>query len=225
MIAVCPSCHDQIHTGDLNINDAELYQWKNINRENRPRTAHVYVEPAQSLSLLTGSITLVTQGNIAVFGLSASNQLSIRVLDGEYLQITSDLQSFDGREIFRVVENHVRVGHDPNVCFEFRPGRARVTVPASASYIPSWVIERMRHDEPAFASDNRVTAFDMTVIRPGVVRVEGFWPSPAGVVVITQEALTFCRLGAGPSPRIMGHGEETRMHFSKSITSSMFMFA
>ncbi len=56
LIAVCPSCHDAIHHGQLNISDETLYTWKGIERESVPKATHIYVEPSENIKLLTGTI-------------------------------------------------------------------------------------------------------------------------------------------------------------------------
>lgn len=86
MIAICPSCHDEVHHGVLGITDDILYSWKLIIRNRFPDTAPIHVEPAPVLKLLTGSICLMndTERRV-VFKLSDNNELSIRVLDGDIL--------------------------------------------------------------------------------------------------------------------------------------------
>ena len=39
MIAVCPTCHDAIHHGQLPISDETLYAWKRIPRDEASSTA------------------------------------------------------------------------------------------------------------------------------------------------------------------------------------------
>jgi hypothetical protein len=71
MIAVCPSCHDEIHNGKLKISDDDLYTWKQVERKpTSEHRAHIYVEPAQPARLLTGSLTIeTTNANLIVFEL------------------------------------------------------------------------------------------------------------------------------------------------------------
>ena len=52
MIAVCPSCHDEIHHGG-GISDELLYEWKNIPRDHHADiAAHLYVEPSTEIRVL-----------------------------------------------------------------------------------------------------------------------------------------------------------------------------
>jgi hypothetical protein len=48
MIAVCPTCHDEIHHGRLPISDETLYKWKSIERSaSSMDTAYLTVEPGR----------------------------------------------------------------------------------------------------------------------------------------------------------------------------------
>src|SRR5436190_22824634 len=59
MIAVCPTCHDAIHDGQLEIDDDTIYAWKAIERPKSTRRDHVYVEPGESPTLAIGTMSLV----------------------------------------------------------------------------------------------------------------------------------------------------------------------
>lgn len=223
MIAICPSCHDSAHHGSLKISDDVLYLWKGIERPALPETAHLYIEPAKEVKLLTGTIAIsTTNPEAVVFELSNSNRLKLRVLDGDLLQVSARLQNRSGKEVLRVVENHVRVVRDKKIDFEFRAGRARITVPASDEYIPKWAIDQMRVDYPNFGSNGRLVALDLEVLKPGLLRVEGVWPSESSVVVISLEALSFCRPGALRPLSLVGEGEGSVLMFAGPVTSALF---
>jgi hypothetical protein len=223
MIAVCPTCHDSIHNGDLRTSDDDLYRWKGIQRDRTERTAHIYVEPAPRLKLLTGTIALSTTiESVAVFKLSNSNRLTLRIFDGDILQISARLQNLAGKEVLRVVQNHVRAATDRDVHFEFRPGRARVSIPATEAYIEQWVVAQMRAFDPSYAVTGQVTAFDCEVLEPGLVRVEGFWPADEGAIIITRDALNFCRRHLARPVSLVGEGKNSVLLFAGEINASMF---
>jgi hypothetical protein len=227
MIAICPSCHDAAHHGSLKITDEVLYVWKGIKRPNSPDTVQIFVEPARDLKLLTGTICLSTKNEqLTVFEFSNSNRLKIRVLDGDMLQVNSRLQNRQGKEVLRVVENHVRVARDKEVEFEFRAGRARITVPATEKYIPKWIIAQMQVEVPSFAADGRLIALDLEVLKPGVLRVQGFWPSERGAIIVTPHVLAFCQPGVLRPQCIAGEvsseGIGPVLMFEGSITTAMF---
>lgn len=225
MIAICPSCHDAAHHGALKITDEALYLWKGIARPTAPDSAHIYVEPATELKLLTGSICIATKNDqAAVFELSNTNHLKLRVLDHDILQVSVRLQDQNGKEILRVVENHVRVNRDERIVFDYRAGRARVTVPAVDDFAPAWLISQVRVQDPSFAADGRIVALDIEVLKPGLVRVRGCWPDGNVGVVITDKALSFCTLGLREPVSLVGAGEGSVLMYAGPITSAMFGF-
>lgn len=225
MIAICPSCHDAAHHGQLKSTDDMLYQWKGLIRPNVPDSAHIYVEAASELKLLTGSLCIATTHDEAVvFGLSNTNHLKLRVLDKDLLQVSVRLQDQRGTELLRVVENHARVVRNKNVAFDYRPGRVRVTLPATADFAPGWLIDQVRFQDPTFAADGRIVALDVEVKKPGVVRVQGCWPDGDVGVVITDKALSFCSRGLREPVSMVGAGEDTVFMYSGPITSAVFGF-
>ena len=219
LIAVCPTCHDQIHYGILKITDEDLYRWKRIVRTSGLDTGIIYVEAADELRIIAGKTELVTKHDVVVFSLSNENRLKIRVLDGSFLQVTSCFQKLDGTQILRVVENHVRVKSDPDVSFDYRQGRASVTVPASQTYIPTRALEWMRRNKTEYASNDRITLFDLQVISPGVIKVEGLWHSVSGDVIITGDDLNFI----GDNFTVCFRNV-AQLHFPGEITRQMFSF-
>ena len=81
MIAVCPTCHDQIHHGTLVINDDTIYRWKAQLRPSQPTSTVLFVEPAKIFEVLCGSVLLKTAGQALVaFQLSNSNRFGFRIV-------------------------------------------------------------------------------------------------------------------------------------------------
>jgi hypothetical protein len=225
MIAICPSCHDAAHHGRLKISDELLYAWKGIARTVVRDSVHIYVEPAATLKLLTGTLCIATTNDqAAVFELSNSNHLKLRVLDNDLLLVSARLLDVQGKEILRVVENNVRVTSGKEVNFDYRAGRARVTVPATGHFAPTWLIEQVRYQDPEFASDGRITALDIEVLKPGLVRVRGCWPDGNVGVVITDRALSFCTRGLREPVSMIGEGEGSVLMFAGPVTTAMFGF-
>lgn len=225
MIAICPSCHDAAHHGRLKITDELLYTWKGVVRPDTPNTVHLYVEPATPLlKLLTGSFCISTTNDQAtVFELSNTNHLKIRVLDGDLLQVSARLLDQMGNELLRVVENHVRVTKDPRISFDYRAGRVRVIVPATDAFAPTWLVDQIRSQDASYAADGRITALDIEVLRPGLVRVQGCWPDGNVGVVITEKALSFCVLGRREPTSMVGAGEDSVLLFmGPAVTRALF---
>lgn len=77
MIAVCSSCHHQIHHGRLRISDDTLYEWKGITRSLGDHRGYIYVEVVDRFTLgrtlnhsdvrNTSAIVLAKIGFIALF--------------------------------------------------------------------------------------------------------------------------------------------------------------
>ena len=195
MIAVCPSCHDEIHHGRLGIPDETLYAWKQLQRQaSSDSTTQLYVEPAQKLEILCGSITLSTNrtGNkLVAFKLSNASRLGFKIEDNDMLLVNLQLNDRWGIPTLKVTDNRVRVAKDESVTFEVRNGRVIVTAPASDRYISQSSLLKMRAVEPNFASGGRLTILDTEVIAPGKVKILGMWPSPEVSVVITELGVSF----------------------------------
>jgi hypothetical protein len=223
MIAVCPSCHDAVHHGTLPISDETLHIWKGMKRDGPPAVAHLYVEPAQQCRLRLGTFVVETTNEKAtVFELSNRNQLQLRLLDQDILQVRSRLWNRKGIEVLRVAENHVRVARDEDIRFDFQAGHARVMVPATEKYVPPWLLAQMLREDPNFQTNGQILALDLEVIEPGLVQVQGCWQSDKSAVVITRQALHICHQGAARAVPIEGQGDATRFIYAGPISLAMF---
>lgn len=223
MIAICPSCHDNAHHGTLKISDEILYMWKEVAREGSPHTAHLYVEPSSGLKLFGGNATYTTTNSqMTLFELSNKSRLKFRVVDGDLLQVSAAFHNSSGKEVLRVVENNVRVRRDKNVSFEFRAGRARVTVPSTADYLPDYAVAQVREFDPTFWTGSRAVLLDLEVIKPGVVRAEGFWVSNEGAIVLTAKAAHFCFPGSKSGKTLVGTGLDSGLIYDGPATSPLF---
>lgn len=226
MIAICPSCHDAVHHGSLKITDDLLYEWKFIARSGVPDSVHIYVEPASTMKLLTGSLCLsAIHDQATVFELSNSNKLQFRALDQDLLQVSSRLLDQQGNELLRVVENHVRISKDKRISFDCRPGRARITLPATENFVPTWLLDQVRTQDSRFAADGCIVAMDIEVLKPGLVRVQGCWPDGNVGIVITDKALCFCVRGHREPTSFVGGGESTVLRYAGPITKAFFGFS
>jgi hypothetical protein len=133
MVAICPTCHDEIHHGRLRISDEVLYSWKGIDRKLGEHRDHIYVEPGTECKLLTGSITLqTTNPELIVFQLPNANSLSFRVFDEDVLLLKSLLRDLDGNVVLKIADNYVKVQKDPQIEFHKRTGKVRISVTRDA---------------------------------------------------------------------------------------------
>lgn len=225
MIALCPTCHDETHHGRLSISDETLYTWKNISRPEASQIALITVEPSRELGLLTGSITLSTTVKEAfVFRLSNSSYLSLRIVDNDILQINAKFTDIDGQEIVRVVENYVRTKKDKRINFDFRPGRAFITVPVDYRFAPLWLIRQMQFQQPSYARDGRITVIDIETVKPGLLKVKGCWPSKNNGIVVTDNTLSFCdKRWIGPRSLVsQDKGAKLIFDFSGELSQETF---
>ncbi|MFN7055090.1 HNH endonuclease signature motif containing protein [Hyphomonas sp.] len=225
MIAVCPSCHDDIHHGILKLTDEDLYEWRGIRRSDARNIAQLFVEPSTEIKLLAGTICLKSQNSgLTVFEFSNRNLLSFLILDGDILRVNARVADRSGRELVRVMDNVARTSFPKLVDFEQRAGRVRVSISDTSDFVPDWVVSKIRHYEPAYCKDGMMVMFDLEVVRPGVVRVRGCWPAPDRAVVISDEALYFCEYRQPRPIALCGDGEESVICFTGPLNSVLFGF-
>lgn len=223
MIAICPSCHNEVHHGSLKITDEQVYEWKGIKRPVRPSSALIYAEAADQLKLILGGFAAIAtpHDEAIIFQLTNTSELRLVVLDGRWVQVTTRIVTTGNEEVLRVVQNHIRVINDLDVKFEHRAGRVLVTVPNTAEYMPRDAIAMMQRKFPDFGKGDRLTALDVEVLKPGVIRVEGFWVGH-DMVAITSEAFCMCRPGNDDPICLFGAGEDTVINWTGPVTSAMF---
>jgi hypothetical protein len=143
MIAICPSCHDQVHRSDLGIDDETLYRWKQLVRE-PVQTDHVYVEPGEESKLLLGSIAFTGDGTgVRVFELRPNSRVSFDLIDGRLMNLNLNVATPSGDELLRVVDGHITHQVDDRLSYKRRTGRCRLEAPISDDFIPMWALERL----------------------------------------------------------------------------------
>ena len=216
MIAVCPSCHDAIHCGAISIDDVVLYQWKSTTRRSDQIRGHIYVEPGEPAKVLLGTIAITAPNKALVFELSPYNRLKFTIKDGDILLLDLAVSTLAGHEVLRVSDNYVK--HQPRSDVEFLdvPGCIRVIVPSTEEFVPLWAVEHMRIQEPVFADAGRMIAVGITVVKPGLVRVEGVWAHEDKVVIVTNERLSFLRPDLKGPLSMIGHGEASILNYVAS---------
>ena len=221
MIAICPTCHDAVHYGTLAINDDTLYQWKEIQHGSTKR-AHLYVEPGISSKLLLGSIAVTGDSGLTVFELSPSNKLSFRLIDDDIVLVNLKITTVSGKEVVRIVDNHVRYTDEEIVCFNQRPGRISITASETGEFLQNWAIISLRVQEPDYAIDGQLILLDIEVLEPGLVRVQGIWTEDKRAIVITLDRIAFIHPDGLQPLSICGEGANTVLNYSGSITSALF---
>ena len=225
LIAVCPACHDAIHHGRLEIPDEALYVWKYIKRTKVPEISHLYIEPGEEIKLLTGTIAVTTTNQeVIVFQLSPNNSLKFRILDEDIMMLNLKLADTNGKEVLRVVDNHLRSKPSSDIEFLQVPGHLRVSVPATEQYIPLDVLQKMQTQEKDYGTDGSVIALDLEVLKPGLVSVQGLWIENNKAVIITKERLSFIKPDLKQPLSMVGDGEGSVLKYAGPITAAMFGF-
>lgn len=196
MIALCPSCHDAVHISG--VSDDVLYSWKSIEKTSGPHTQVIYVEPGPQPGILFGSIRIVSKNRVCVVRAGGGNHLSIEVQSGSILRIPSlVVNTYHGESLVNVTNDYVVIPThlQPSINFAQVPGSLCVTVPATEQFVPAWVVDAMRQQEPMYASDGRILAIMVTVVEPGVAKLQGCWCTTEYAIVATSVALHFIRPG------------------------------
>ncbi len=220
MIAVCPTCHDAIHNGDLPIDDDTVYRWKAIKRT-PTRRDHIYVEPGEPTGLLLGSFEFRMLDERQVFEISENNRFSYRIHHGDTMALYITLTTLSGRELLKVVEGHVKHEAEPPLRYERVPGHVRLVGPPSPDYAPEWAISLVRAVEPSFGADGSIPLVDLEVVEPGLVRVQGMWVGKGVAIVITEKALRLLRPGLLRPVSLVGHGRNTVLQYSGPVNTPM----
>ena len=226
MIAVCPACHDACHHGELIISDETLYEWKKITRPSDKIHSQIYVEQSSISKLLIGTIALqqAKKRKVTVIKFSAQNKLEF-YLDNDWININTTITNNRGKKALEVINNRLTLNKDEDFTLTQRPGKLTITVPANKFYLPAYALLCMRRQEPSFADDDRVIALDLEVIKPGHVRVQGFWTHDNQAVVITNKTITFCKLHTQEPQFIYGEGEDSVIVYDGPVTTSVFELA
>ena len=222
LVTVCPTCHDAIHHGALEITDAFISTWKKLERGKKEKIAHLSVEPANELKLLSGSIALsTTNDGLTVFRLSDNVRLRFRALDKDILLVNLELVDSNGVPLVRVVDNHVRSERE-DIEFLHVPGHIRVRAPMSALYVPEWVIKSVAKSNPQWAKEAHVTLLDLEVLEPGLIRVQGVWAGENSAVVITESELMFADVARKGAISMVGEGKDSVLAFTGPLTREAF---
>lgn len=221
MIAVCPSCHDEIHNGILGIDDETLLRWKNIKRPNQP-SDHLYVEPSDSLKLLLGTIAVTGTSGLSVFEFTSNNKLSFNILDNDIFLLNLQISSVSGDELIKIKQNHIKYKIGEPLEFNRRPGKISITAPLNPEYIPFWAFFKMWKQEPNFDVNSRLTLLELEVVEPGLVQVQGIWAESSRVIIITKKSLNFLTPFLERPISLCGDGKESVLYYKGPINTSLF---
>jgi hypothetical protein len=69
-----------------------------------------------------------------------------------------------------------------------------------------------------------MTGLRVSVLKPGLVRVQGVWAQPERAVIVTEERLSFLRPDLKQPISLVGAGEDTVLHYTASGVIDVPMF-
>lgn len=224
MIAVCPACHDAAHRGELRISEKTLYEWKGINRSlSAPKRGYVYVEPSNQTKIIMGSMAFeqAKPRKTILFSHSEESHLSFTVED-DTLEISTTITDHHRNKLISVNRNHTTDFSMGRLKTLSIPGRFKVTAPVDLWLLPAHALFKIRKEEPDYAQDDIVTVLDIEVLRPGHVRIEGFWNKGFNTIVSTKERLSFIDLHSATAQSITGEGENSILVYDGPIEQALF---
>lgn len=212
MVPLCPTCHSHVHRKlGIPISERETVMWKAIRRasDSVSRVSHLYVEPGSDASLILGTVRFTTSSDrLLLLYLSETSRLSFRIINGSILLLGLAMSSPRGRQLLAVTESHGLASDDPAVKCESRPGRIRVTTPATTEYLDAVTLAACQEPELGLVTDGALTLADMHVVAPATVKITGVWSESGIGVIAAKDWLLFRRSGVEAFSRIAGYHEK-----------------
>ena len=209
MIAICPTCHYHAHHGEMKIDELTIRSWKKA-RRNASNTGYLYIEPDPLPRMLMGRIYWKRQvgDGALVFQLSVRNQVSFRVIPGNILLVSLTLADSAGNALVELRDNHLTHAPRDGVSFDSRPGRLRVSVPATGEFVSRAMIDGYQTSNPpgTLVKEGRISLLDIQVLDVGTVQVEGAWIEDDHAVIANADFLSIWRPGIGFG-HLSGYGE------------------
>lgn len=193
MIAICPTCHDAVHHGRLEISDETLYRWKTSQPSDAAQRGMFYVQPAPHRRLHLGTIWVTREaGEVSAFNLGPDAFVTVVIEEDDILLIDLRVTARDGTELARISRyGHTKMptSHD-GVEVREHPGTIAVSIPCNERYLPEWLINKVQKEDPEFGQDS-VEVFHIEVISPGEVRLKGLWFDDGTAVRVTDTQIQF----------------------------------
>jgi hypothetical protein len=212
MVPLCPTCHSHVHQKDgIPVSGKETEVWKAIQRasDSAARVSHLYAEPGPDASLILGTLRFTTSNDrLLLLYLSERNQLSFRIINGSILLLGLAMSNPRGGQLLAVSESHGLTSDDPAVKCESRPGRVRVTTPATTEYLDAATLAACQDPEAGLVTDGMLTLADMQVVAPATVKITGVWSESGMGVIAAKDWLLFRRSGGVAFSKIAGYHEE-----------------
>ncbi len=224
MIAICPACHHQVHWGSIRITDDTIYAWKAIKRppDMRP-VGQIYIEPQQPIKLLVGSMAVTGQKGAIILRFSKNQKLSFKVIDNDLCSLNISVSDLDDQKVIRITDNYVKEYQTNKIHYEKRTGKITLKTFNIQQFIPDWLLQEILKFYPEYEKNLPFTLFDLEVVKPGMVKVQGVWSTSNQAIVITQDQIIFSpHPTIGPTVAIKGMGENTIINCVGPLTIPLF---
>ena len=200
MIALCPTCHHYAHHGEMKIDESTIRSWKKA-RRNPSNTGYLPIERGPPPRMLMGRIYWKRKDGdgAVIFQLFARNQVSFRVIPGNILLTSLVVSDPAGNAMVELRKNHLTHALREGVKLESRPGRLRVTVPATGEFVSRAMIDSFQTSYPLglLVKEERITLIDIQVLDIGTVQVEGVWIEGDRAVIVNADFVYIYRPGIG----------------------------
>jgi len=196
MIAICPSCHADVHDRGLALSDERIREWKAIVR-GASRTCFIYVEPGKPCTLRLGTILFrskpKTPLQATIFEPSPGVRLMFRAAAGKFMQLNLKISDPSGEGLLDIADGHIEYHASSPAVFTCTTTRCCLTVPAATEYIPAWVLDAV-HSHPHPITDvirkekgrEVVDLIDLQARGPGYLQVRGVFAGPDRAIVINR---------------------------------------
>lgn len=203
MIALCPSCHDEVHNSLLKIDDAIVYRWKRLKPTSSSRD-QIYVKPSYKNILTIGGLNIAGPKGVRAFEFSEKNKLSFEIVDGDIYLVDLSITTLSGKEVVKVRSNVVKYEVEEPMVYSRRQGEVLITSPINTEILPEWAIQMVKKFDHNFGKIDKVEVLHIEVLSPGKIKVKGIWAEEDRVIMVREKQILLMKKGANAPIPITG---------------------
>lgn len=136
------------------------------------------------------------------------------------------ISNLESIEVLKVTDNHVKVHDLENITFKQVPGHIIVSTKNAEQYIDSYLLEKMKTEQPDYHVNSELILLELEVLKPGLVKVKvkGCWADDEKAVIITDKSLSFLNRDLQRPLSMVGDGENSVLMYTGSVDCSLFGF-
>ncbi len=151
------------------------------------------------------------------------NRLSFEIINGKFPLIDLTIKSLNGDTIISLEKNYISSEISTDIKPKRRPGKFQLVLTNQAlSLIPSWIKrQHMLHDTDFFATQEH-TLFDIEVVEPGLVKINGIWMYKDTALVISPNGMSVIRRGNEAPITFKGEGSKSILRYRGPISLPLF---